>query len=359
LSDRITPLVQRQTGEEEEEELLQTKSAAGNTPEVAPSLAAEINAMQGGGQPLPVSERAFFEPRFGYDFSQVRIHTSSQAAEAARAVNAQAFTVGRDVVFGAGHYIPAGASGWGLLAHELTHVVQQAASGKPNPKASEFLLQRSEGDPVEKGSAREGETLILYAGGFNQFENDSKEAEFLHSPDRKYWNPGTKDFRQTATDTQTADIYPINNVNEFFTRLEMGNGSIGRIVYIGHGASGALGFSPSGENLNAESLSQWEVNIDRNIRPKLTESAIIDLYSCEAGRDEGIMNALAAAFGVCVRGFAMDIEWCIHSPQDSSVITSRGRWIDGSVDATDSSCDSPGWNKGVASALPPVKVCPK
>jgi hypothetical protein len=71
---------------------------------------------------------AFMEPRFGHDFSDVRVHTDVRAAESAQAVNALAYTVGRQVVFGAGQYAP--GKGWGreLLAHELAHVVQQASS---------------------------------------------------------------------------------------------------------------------------------------------------------------------------------------------------------------------------------------
>src|SRR5205085_6372561 len=77
------------------------------------------------GQPLDTGTRAFMEPRFGHDFSQVRVHTDTQAAESARAVNALAYTVGRDVVFGAGQHSPETSGGKRLLAHELTHVVQQ------------------------------------------------------------------------------------------------------------------------------------------------------------------------------------------------------------------------------------------
>jgi hypothetical protein len=86
-----------------------------------------ILALSGRGQPLPESARNFFEPRFGYDFSQVRVHTDATAAETARALNARAFTVGRDVVFGAGQYAPETSQGKKLLAHELTHVVQQGS----------------------------------------------------------------------------------------------------------------------------------------------------------------------------------------------------------------------------------------
>jgi hypothetical protein len=66
------------------------------------------------------------EPRFGTDFSAVRVHTDSNAQSLARSVNAQAFTVGNDVVFGAGQYAPESDSGKRLLAHELTHVIQQS-----------------------------------------------------------------------------------------------------------------------------------------------------------------------------------------------------------------------------------------
>ncbi len=77
------------------------------------------------GQPLDATTRAFFEPRFGHDFSQVRVHTDAKAAESARAVSALAYTVGRDVIFGVGQYTPETNAGKKLLAHELTHVVQQ------------------------------------------------------------------------------------------------------------------------------------------------------------------------------------------------------------------------------------------
>ena len=130
LAEEITPLVQRQVEpeeEEEEEEMLQAQSREDATSEVPNDLESQINAIRGG-QPLAESERAYFEPRFGADFSQVRLHTDSQAAESARAVNARAFTVGQDVVFGAGQYAQGASEGRRLMAHELTHVHQQQSS---------------------------------------------------------------------------------------------------------------------------------------------------------------------------------------------------------------------------------------
>ncbi|HEU5003801.1 MAG TPA: DUF4157 domain-containing protein [Actinomycetota bacterium] len=79
----------------------------------------------GGGQPLEAGVRARMETSLGHDFSGVRVHTGGKAAESARAVQAQAYTVGNDIVFGGSHYSPGTPTGQRMLAHELTHVVQQ------------------------------------------------------------------------------------------------------------------------------------------------------------------------------------------------------------------------------------------
>jgi outer membrane protein OmpA-like peptidoglycan-associated protein len=88
-------------------------------------VASSIQSLSGGGSPLPGSVRAQLEPQFGTDFSGVRVHTDSQAHHLARSVNAHAFTHGQDIVFAPGRYAPHTTDGTRLLAHELTHVVQQ------------------------------------------------------------------------------------------------------------------------------------------------------------------------------------------------------------------------------------------
>ena len=126
-----------------------------------PLVSSDIEAMRGGGQPLPLTERAFFEPRFGYGFSAVRVHTDSRAAASARAVSALAFTSGHDIVFGTGQYAPGTKDGRHLLAHELTHVVQQEqATEGPGRSANEFTrvgqprVQRGLGDGHDLSSPR-------------------------------------------------------------------------------------------------------------------------------------------------------------------------------------------------------------
>lgn len=117
--------LQRSALLEEKEALVQAEQIPGRELNVTPDLETQIQNLKGGGQSLPESARSFFEPRFGYDFSQVRVHTDTQASELARAVNARAFTVGQDIVFGSGEYASETTAGKTLLAHELTHVLQQ------------------------------------------------------------------------------------------------------------------------------------------------------------------------------------------------------------------------------------------
>jgi len=108
----------------------------------APLVQRRVNASSGGigaaqpivhdvlalpGQPLDAATRTFFEPRFGYDFSNVRIHADARAAQSADQMNAHAYTVEQSLVFNVGRYRPQGIEGQRLLAHELAHVVQQSA----------------------------------------------------------------------------------------------------------------------------------------------------------------------------------------------------------------------------------------
>ncbi len=111
--------------EEEKEKTAQRKSLGNKTGSVSSNVENGINSIRKGGQPLGESTRNFFESRFGADFGGVRVHTNSHAVRLARDINAKAFTVGKNVVFGSGQYSPDTNGGKQLLAHELTHVVQQ------------------------------------------------------------------------------------------------------------------------------------------------------------------------------------------------------------------------------------------
>jgi hypothetical protein len=183
LATEKNPLVQRQVEEEEEEEV-QTKRTDGQTPHLSPSVEARIRFLKGGGQPLPRSVRNFFEPRFSHDFSRVRIHTDARAAYVARTTHAKAFTLGTDIVFGSGQYLPQTPGGRRLLAHELTHVVQQ---NNRFPKGMPALLNRQ----VER-------------------TNDEEHGE-LQTGEPRPWSVG-------ATTPDGVDLGPTSTTNTFCKR---------------------------------------------------------------------------------------------------------------------------------------------
>jgi len=131
-----------------------SESVAAEAPTLGPEIATGVQAMRGGGQALPSSTRGFMEPRLGADFSAVRIHAHQDADTYSRALQARAFTLGGDIFFRAGEYRPGTAEGDRLLAHELTHTIQQGAAGPVQGRrvsahrAVARVLQRQPAAPV-------------------------------------------------------------------------------------------------------------------------------------------------------------------------------------------------------------------
>jgi Domain of unknown function (DUF4157) len=118
----------------------QARGKPGSVPRLTPGVEARIGGLEEGGQPLPESERGYFERRFRADFSRVRVHNGAAAAAAAQMVNALAFTMGSDIVFAQGQYAPETSSGRRLLAHELAHVIQ--GGGSPQPGGEKTLRRQ-------------------------------------------------------------------------------------------------------------------------------------------------------------------------------------------------------------------------
>ncbi|MEK6406962.1 MAG: DUF4157 domain-containing protein [Acidobacteriota bacterium] len=117
-----------------EENPLQRKASSFADVSEVPPIVHEV--LRSPGQPLDSTTRAFMEPRFGHDFSQVRVHTGTTAEQSALQVNANAYTVGSSIVFGAGQFAPKTPAGQSLIAHELAHVVQQTRNaGAPTTLA--------------------------------------------------------------------------------------------------------------------------------------------------------------------------------------------------------------------------------
>ena len=175
---------------------------AGNTPSrltgsnasVKRATPASVNAapamvratLSSAGQPLDPGTRSFMEPRFGHNFSDVRLHTGGHAEASAGQINARAYTLGRHIIFGAGQYSPASNDGRRLLAHELTHVVQQTGQVGDSPAAAPVaialspknLIQRA-GGPLDQRLEQEFE---FWRAEAESFEGDeTKRAEFAFS----------------------------------------------------------------------------------------------------------------------------------------------------------------------------------
>ncbi len=146
------------------------------------------------GQPLDPATRDFMERRLGHDFGPVRVHTDAKAAESARAVNALAYTVGRDIAFGTGRYAPRTSEGRRLVAHELAHVVQQAAAS---------ILQRSPDKPTAAESRRlqELEEMARHPGQAHRAWKGLSRIERIQVFERMrrlYGGPFAQQFLQEA-----------------------------------------------------------------------------------------------------------------------------------------------------------------
>ena len=138
--------------EECKKKKLQRRAASVGGPATAPPIVHAV--LNSPGRALDPSTRSFFESSFGHDFSKVRVHSDHKAAKSAQDVNALAYTVGHNIVFNAGQYSPRPSSGKSkeLLAHELSHVVQQ--SGTKDSRLPGSIPIGSQNDPLEAEADR-------------------------------------------------------------------------------------------------------------------------------------------------------------------------------------------------------------
>lgn len=151
---------------------LQLKSSAASAAPAGAAAPASVDAVLGGtGQALDAGTRAFFEPRFGRDFSSVQVHADSAAGQSAREVNAHAYTLGQHIVFAPGRYAPGTTEGRHLLSHELTHVVQQSGAGS---QGGYLRRQLDDSDGGTPGTADGGTS--------GSFDGDSADVEIPAAP---------------------------------------------------------------------------------------------------------------------------------------------------------------------------------
>jgi hypothetical protein len=205
LAESITPLIQRSSSE------------SGG---VAPShVENQINSSRGGGSVMDHGTKTFMESRFETDFSNVKIHTGSEAVQMSRELNAQAFAVGNDIYFNEGKYNPNSDSGKHLLAHELTHTVQQ--SGGVGRK-----VQKQEDDPCTYRTANVKDREIhlnLNLHSVRIYQRDGRSFSVLHQYNNLITGPSTSGL---ARNNDWCHLYSIKG----FQRLS-GHGLINFVNY--------------------------------------------------------------------------------------------------------------------------------
>ncbi|NEU10432.1 DUF4157 domain-containing protein [Flavihumibacter sp. R14] len=170
---------------------IQTKTER-NTPAVSDSLSQSIQSSKGGGSFLDGGTQTFMSDRFGTDFGNVKVHTDGEAIQMNRELNAKAFTVGHDVYFNEGQYQPGSADGKRLLAHELTHTVQQGASGQRNENQGalkENFIQRKCADPQDVVQCDEEEKAS--DNPFAEWKNSEGSLLLIYGDDKLFILPGS------------------------------------------------------------------------------------------------------------------------------------------------------------------------
>ena len=337
---------------------LQLAAARPGSVDAVPPIVHEV--LRSPGQPLDAATRAFMEPRFGHqfasvpshcespriatsalrlgepgdrceqeadrsaelvmrpssffapahDFSRVRIHTGEQAARAAAGVNARAFTVGSDIVFGASRYSPGTSAGNRLLAHELTHVVQQSTPG---------FVRRIQRE-------------LVYASDYSPdpaYRNDAAEHANAH------WMPTTPDFQATAQNSGGGTgIGTFLGLTDYIKAKSAG--SITTLGLIGHAnqevfaLGGTVKRDGSVSGTTHGTIDKGSIDLAvvggtiPPLRNRFASNAKIILYACNTGAGGTLMQSLSNAFQVCVQGFSTALRWCIQFSRRTQSIVSRG-----------------------------------
>jgi hypothetical protein len=201
---------------------LRRRQTSASAPGEAPPIVHEI--LRSSGQPLDGPTRSFFESRFGADLDSVRIHTGAHAADSARSVAAQAYTVGSQIVFGAGLYAPHSDSGRRLLAHELAHVVQHQRAGSsnhpPSPHGSISRAPAAQGNALRRQAVPGGN--ILYVGMNNyKPEVDRLKALYAGRPVNVTTVTVTEGASKTQVGGSTFDLTTDDGIKQFVASLNL------------------------------------------------------------------------------------------------------------------------------------------
>jgi hypothetical protein len=311
-----------------------SRLAGGAGAEVAPPIVHDV--LRASGQPLDAATRAFVEPRFGHDFGRVRVHADAHAARAASAVGARAFTVGHDLVFGAGEYAPHGERGRRLLAHELAHTLQQEGAGQGVLQRTPCIDERGRG-PFDVAVIGAPAPAEISASHPYQFMN----AALFHGVGRNtVWiveqtgyvagGVGTGHIESSVAAGCLIWLTPTDSLPAILNR-EFPNGSIASATVYSHGLAGqvTLRYGWSGQGLPNYGLSMSQL---RTLSPsRFTTDAEIRFDSCNTGTtvDEGNLAQEAAYYsGRSVRAWTGRTSYSeVNDGQDDGDVAVQGSQV--------------------------------
>ncbi len=227
------------------------------------------------------------------------------------------------------------------------------------------LKRKKKGKRTKKPKRkRSGKQIVIYANGYPGYDSAEKEIKDAQS---RLWYPGTPDFHQTAADTPSDRVFGASEVAHFFGPMQHSTSDIRRVVFIGHGGGEGIGLAGEAGVFDSASLSisdlsadsGWKYVMEKQIQPKLTPDATIDLYTCKLDPKDAFVQAMANSFDRCVRSFHTPLVWCLGYHAAENQITSRGRIAPNPPQGKTTNCASKNWYKGVNRLVPPKKVCPE
>lgn len=282
---------------------LQRSSTNTTAPSSVPPIVNEV--LNSSGEPLDAGTRAFMEPRFGHDFSNVRVHTDKKAAESARDVNALAYTVGKDIVMGAGRYIPATKEGKYLIAYELAHFVQQTGSNerrigqnkeqlyRPNSLQLVHIAERRRISARIQRQLYPPIPIIITPGSAVEINavDARQETRLPWYVPWRYTGPITNFFRGDVTMTDTVSM--VTNVLAFLRGRK-----IHRLNIMDHGNKDGVEIGHDWMETPAD-VATHAGDLGR-LTSSFGSGAFVHMQNCHSGKNQPLICALARAFGTPV-----------------------------------------------------------
>lgn len=234
------------------------------------SVSGQIRSSLGGGQSLPAPAKTFMESRFGADFSGVHIHTGGEAAHLSNALHAQAFTVGKDIYFNEGKYAPETAEGKHLLAHELTHTLQQGGSIGVN---NENAPGEKDGMYVQRSVKEKDKGCAVHA-----FDNSNPKDDAVV----------VKESGSTFGVTSVDDM--VSKTNAYINKADNDCKCVSKLEINGHGTDGYQSVGNGNLYVNDDKAlvhDSTKPQLEKLKSIKFCDSGLLLLMGCHVGQGKG------------------------------------------------------------------------